>query len=82
MPLVEQSGAFFGDLLTQGALKAIFALVFQFSDENGPKWEQGGSKVETPKSRRAKALGEALFSCCRKHPYEQKRAISGAGVCS
>jgi hypothetical protein len=28
MPLVEQSGAFFGDLLTQGALKAIFALVF------------------------------------------------------
>ena len=47
MPLVEQSGAFFGDLLTQGVLKAIFALVFSVFrrkwPEAGTRWEQSGN---------------------------------------
>ena len=47
MPLVEQSGAFFEDLLTQDALKAILALVLSVFRrkwlEVGTKWEQSGN---------------------------------------
>ena len=47
MPLVEQSGAFFEDLLTQDALKAILALVFSVFrrkwSEVGARWEQSGN---------------------------------------
>jgi len=47
MPLVEQSGAFFEDLLTQDALKAILALVFSVFRR---KWPEVGAKWKRPKA--------------------------------
>lgn len=55
---------------------------FSFQTKTARSGSKVGAKWKRPKAGRAKALGEALFSYCRKHPYEQKRALSGAGVCS